>query len=265
MHWIKQWIRYHSTRWVPIDFLSLSRYKELHGHLMVPQSFSFDACPQSKTADDQLRQGFAAGYLGLHVKEIRMLRNKNSKCLTEKDRDRLEDIGFVWSANLKKFECTLQALVRYRELFGDVSIPIKYTVPMDDANWKRELWGLKLGQKYKDILGREENEKKRALLRALDISCDKLRHRSGCRVELAIQTYKSLYHRADSGYSDQPTILRIPRQFIVPSADPQWPRELWGMKLGQRINNARNNNRFRAFHDKFRDLGIDIAVSDDVP
>lgn len=262
MRCIKQWIRCHSTRRAPIDFLSLTRYKELHGHLMVPQAFSFDACPpKTKTADDLEQQGFAAGYLGLHVKEIRMLRNKNSKALIEKDRDRLEDIGFVWSANLKKFECTLQALVRYRELFGDVSIPIKYTVPMGDSNWSRELWGLKLGLRYKDIIGREENEKKRALLSTLDISCDKLRHRSGCRVELAIQIYKSLYHHR----ADQDTILRIPRQFVVPSVDPHWPRELWGMKLGQRINNARNGNRFRAFHDKFRELGIDIAVSDDDP
>lgn len=263
MHWIKQWIRCHSTRWVPIDFLSLTKYKKLHGHLMVPQSFSFDVCPQTKTEED-LQQGFAAGYLGMHVKEIRMLRNKNSGSLADKDRDRLAEIGFVWSANLKKFELTLQGLVRYRELFGDVSIPIKYTVPVDDINWSRELWGLKLGHRYRDIIGRKENEKKRALLNTLDISCDKLRHRSGCRVELAVQTYKFLYHHADND-SEQHKILRIPRQFVVPSADPQWPMELWGMKLGHRVNNAKNNNRFRAFHDKFRELGIDIAVTDDDP
>ena len=46
---------------------------------------------------------------------------------------------------------------------------------------------------------------------------------------LALQTYNIIYGNVE-----------VPREFVVPVNDSAWPEEVWGMNLGDRVNNIRN-------------------------
>ena len=37
--------------------------------------------------------------------------------------------------------------------------------------------------------------------------------------------------------------LQVPSEFVVPSEAP-WPKEAWGLKLGQRVNNIRSAEQY---------------------
>ena len=161
------------SRSYEVDFASLEAFKKLHGHLVVPQRFSFDGWEQEITEqgkDPKLGQlGFAASYLGMHVKMLRRLNSqgqvdssrkkltKNSAVhailkdstaptprqgkamkkkqqqeqlkLSRSDIKRLSAMGFVWSVHQYKFDRFLRAMRRYKALFGDALVPIDFVVP----------------------------------------------------------------------------------------------------------------------------------------
>lgn len=43
------------------------------------------------------------------------------------------------------FDVVLTALLRYKELHGDLIISQRFTVPSDSADWPQAVWNMKLG------------------------------------------------------------------------------------------------------------------------
>jgi hypothetical protein len=111
---IKQW---------DIMFDALKRYKEKHGDCRVPLSYS-------KAPDDESER---PTNLGSWVSQQRQALGKKqeAKCdpMFAKRKARLEEIGFEFSlahVNQENWETMLEALIKYKEQFGDCHVPYSY-------------------------------------------------------------------------------------------------------------------------------------------
>ena len=72
---------------------------------------------------------------------------------------------------------------------------------------------------------------------------------NGCRwekVKRALGTYLSLHDD-----------LYVRRDFVVP-VHPDWPEDLWGMKLGVTVNNIRNNGTYSTHRAELEAMGLDF-------
>ncbi|KAH9149912.1 hypothetical protein AeNC1_019336 [Aphanomyces euteiches] len=65
--------------------------------------------------------------------------------LSEDQREGLDALGFVWNANKLHWNRKLLALKTYKQFYGDMRIPTKFVVPLDDPAWPVDLANIKLG------------------------------------------------------------------------------------------------------------------------
>jgi hypothetical protein len=205
------------------NVLALTRYKEIHGHVRVPQSFIVP------TDDQRWPIEMHGMKLGTVVKYIRQRRAS----LSDNQVNALETLGFEWKVsldlNLKK---TLLALTQYKEIYGHVRVPQRFVVPTGDQRWPIELHGMKLGIAVKYIRqGRvilSENQ-----LDALDelgfewnVSDDE----NWKKTLLALKTFRDIHGH-----------VRLPILFVVPTDDQRWPIKTYGVKLGKVTSYLRQN------------------------
>ncbi|KAH9183769.1 hypothetical protein AeNC1_014256 [Aphanomyces euteiches] len=143
---------------------------------------------------------------------------------------RLDEMGFVWDDSQHQWSLFMEALETFKKIYGHVSVRQGFQVPEDDPEWPNYLWGMKLdtrvsnirsGHKKLTLEKRQELEKMNFIWDANEL------HRN--LILLAIKTYKKIYGN-----------LYVPPKFVVPSDDPEWPRELVGMKLGGIANSLPN-------------------------
>lgn len=219
---------------------ALTLYKAAYGDVKVPQRFVVpSAAPWPKLA-----WGLK---LGKVVGNIR----STGKFVQSKPRRRqvLDDLGFVWQARARAqenkekvtFSQLVEAIVAYRENVGDDSIPPHFVVPDVDP-WPSMVRGLPLGAQLAKLptkmpesarrrledLGvvepRETKPKEKPKPSANDIRFQ--------RVYTALQTYKKIYGD-----------LLVPQPFTVPEEEP-WTEDIWGLRLGARVNAIRSQGTF---------------------
>ncbi|KAJ1430055.1 hypothetical protein B484DRAFT_396107 [Ochromonadaceae sp. CCMP2298] len=233
-----------------IDFDSLEKFKDIHGHLLVPQTFAFE--PNSVPG-----LGFASSYLGVHVKEIRktakIRKSKGKAIFPSSERKKLMEIGFVWNAHDEVFRRTLRGLDQYREIHGDLAVPCKFTVPRD-PHWARDLWGMRLGGTFRNLRFNHISGDRMRALREAEIARTKLHQLEGEKVELALQTYRQLYSTPECKTGAEVARLKVSRLFVVPMGDVQWPASVWGMKLGYRAHDIRHKGYYQQSRDTLREV-----------
>jgi len=88
-------------------------------------------------------------------KKIPAVRSKTYLKANPGSTDKLEDIGFEFdgkvAANDARFNNVYFALVRYKELNGDLLVPQPFFVPDQSEDWDEEFWGLRLGARVNAI------------------------------------------------------------------------------------------------------------------
>ncbi|OQR82363.1 hypothetical protein THRCLA_23213, partial [Thraustotheca clavata] len=191
---------------------ALTTYKKLHGNSLIPQKFVVPINDPSWPEETwNLR-------LGINVKSLRSYRDN----LLPEHRNDLDKLGFVWDGLEYKWLRNLTALTTYNKLHGNLLIPIKFVVPINDPNWPEETWNLKIGAFVKRLRTRRDN-----LLPEHQHELDKLgfvwsQLEDEWQLKLAaLTTYKKLHGN-----------LLIPQKFVVPINDPNWPEETWNLRLG---------------------------------
>lgn len=69
--------------------------------------------------------------------------------------EKLKKIGFEFdgkvAANDARYNAVYDALIRYKELNGDLLVPQPFIVPEDSPDWPEEAWGLRLGARVNAI------------------------------------------------------------------------------------------------------------------
>lgn len=126
-------------------YAALKTYKNIEGNLNVPSNFivpSYEPWPETT-------RGMPLG------KKIPAIRSKAFLKANPQANTKLEKLGFECdgkvAANEARFNAVYLALVRYKELHGDLLVPQPFVVPEGDKDWDEELWGLRLGARVNAI------------------------------------------------------------------------------------------------------------------
>ncbi|KDO31160.1 hypothetical protein SPRG_04300 [Saprolegnia parasitica CBS 223.65] len=134
----------------------------------------------------------------------------------------LDALRFVWDTATHEWQLRLMALQRYKELYGDVSIPYGFQVPADDPMWPKDLHKVALGRVAHELRVNAASLSvvRRSQLSALGFIWDveELQWRIWHK---ALRTFYRLYDHVE-----------VPFEFNVPDKNPAWTPDCWTEKLG---------------------------------
>lgn len=151
----------------------------------------------------------------------------------------LQNIGFSFDAYNSKYHLVKLALLKFKELNGDMLVPRRFIVPKSE-DWPKETWDLKLGGNVYNIRGGTSFSDCREDLISIGFRFDSLQAKYEI-MRVSLLKYKDLYGN-----------MLVPKGFEVPINSTDWPVELWGMKLGKKVHNVRGAKG--CFSDKKDDL-----------
>jgi hypothetical protein len=217
--------------------LAFKTFNEKFGHLNVVQDFKID---RDDLSWPQETRGIALG------ETLHSIRNMNCHKAIHKD---LIELGLDLSQQIASpdFERVFKALSDYKAVHGDVLVPQRFVVPRGDAAYSENAWGLKLGANLSQIRVDGAYSEHRDRLEALGVNFEvKVYDVRGFDVIYsALEAYKSVHGN-----------LLVPKRFVVPQDDVNYPPETWGMRLGSNVNSIRNNGIYSEHRVKLEELGF---------
>ena len=222
--------------------LCLLRYRELHGDMLVPSHFKVpnqsDAWPTSLLG---LKLGIAAN-------NIRYGKSFVSR------RKELESIGFDYTPRLElSYQTVKLALLRYKELHGDMLISSHFEVPNESDAWPTSLLGLKLGHAAYDIRQGYSFVSKRKDLESIGFDYTP-------RLELLYQTVKLALLRYKELHGD----MTMTDNYRVPQKSNLWPESMLGLKLGKAAAHIRAGDSFVSRREELESIGFDYTPRSEV-
>ncbi|KAG2783952.1 hypothetical protein Pcac1_g6308 [Phytophthora cactorum] len=142
------------------------------------------------------------------------------------------------------FSSLATALRVFHEQNGHFLVPYTFQVPQNETSsstdnpWPQETRGLNLGReirKFVDVSSAKSSSDLQSVRHQLDtVGFPQIRDWKRFQWEQkslsALKTFKQI--KGD---------LLVPRKFVVPKGDQQWPKPTWGLKLGSHVNSLRQN------------------------
>jgi virulence-associated protein VapD len=200
--------------------VALVKYKDLFGDMLVPSKL---IVPVGNITWPEETWG---NKLGRTVMNIRA----GKSCVNE--REDLRSIGFKFDLRADRYQLIKVALVKYKDLFGDMLVTRAFITPIGNATWPEETWGMKLGLAVKDIRSGKSYVDKRADLESIGFDYSSQSRSHGYdKIKTALLTYQVL--------NDD---MLVPSVFVVPTNDITWPEETWGIPLGSVVSCIRYGN-----------------------
>ncbi|OWZ12238.1 hypothetical protein PHMEG_00014635 [Phytophthora megakarya] len=147
------------------------------------------------------------------------------------------------------------SLQTFLELEQHLMISLKFVVPYGDPKWPQEAWGYPLGMHCRNLRVLKQQRKTLPFfaiddLETLNFPWD-LRQ---CKWDVLVLPSLKRYYEIE-GDSDVPSV------FVVPTGDDNWPRLLWGFKLGQTVTSMRYADAYRAQRERSYDELEEINFS----
>jgi Helicase associated domain len=158
----------------------------------------------------------------------------------------LNRLGFIWERLQPEWNLVLEALITYSSLHGNLLVPFKFVVPYGDDAWPKATWGIALGSSvYRirmrgDFLRGSVTWSRREQLDALGFVWDLQEYRFRIFFEALVVFAEFENGR---GGAKSKNVLRVPTTFVVPSTS-NWPRNLWGYKLGEKCTAVRQKGLY---------------------
>lgn len=165
-------------------------------------------------------------------------------------RDELIAIGFVFGVNkvTSCFHLFSVGLLRYQELHGDMLVPSTFVIPYQCAEWRDDLWGMKLGAAVNGARGGRMYKDKKAELLTLGFDYNPQSISYGYDlVRTALIRYKELNND-----------MLVPVAFVVPEQNDAWPVHMGGVKLGRCVSSIRSLFSFKDNRKELELLGFDF-------
>eukprot|EP00586_Coscinodiscus_wailesii_P020234 CAMPEP_0172499810 /NCGR_PEP_ID=MMETSP1066-20121228/131256_1 /TAXON_ID=671091 /ORGANISM="Coscinodiscus wailesii, Strain CCMP2513" /LENGTH=342 /DNA_ID=CAMNT_0013273743 /DNA_START=363 /DNA_END=1389 /DNA_ORIENTATION=- len=222
---------------------ALRMYKAAYGDLKVPSRFIVPGMPPWPDAAHNLK-------LGQRVAQIRSTGKFIKSSPTR--RKTLDDMGFIWRLRAPTrdknmdgitLDQIVNALTTYKTVVdADLrAIPTPFVVPDCDP-WPMECRGLPLGRMLSTVTGKKylnANSGARERLGALGLELER------ANLPANDARYKKVLN-ALKRYKEVHGDLLVPQPFVIPGDDPErWPEEeLWGLRLGARVNAIRSQGTF---------------------
>ena len=217
--------------------MALLNYKELNGDMRVLACFEV---PTNSTHWPEETWGLKLGTI------VRNIRSGDSHADM---RDDLLNVGFCFNTVQARYDVAKVALVQYKKLFGNMSVPSKFKVPNDSINWPKKTWGLHLGL-IAGSMRRGSYAEKHAELAEIGFNFDLQHARYGYEsTRQALIIYRDLYGN-----------MGVPVRFIVPR-NVIWPEKTWGMKLGYTVKDIRYDRIYRDRKEDLKKLGFDFRMA----
>ncbi|KAF0685959.1 Aste57867_22211 [Aphanomyces stellatus] len=199
--------------------LALTIFKALNRHVNVPPAY---AIPNE---DAQWPPPTWNMPLGTLVQQL------TPSALTDTRRRELSELGVVLGPIQpvdEEWEMRVQALTIYASLHGDMLVPGKFIVPESEP-WPESMHGLTLGRVVRNLRRTFANvpETRRCRLATLGFVWKCTDHQWDMKKQ-ALETFKQVHGN-----------LLVPQTFDVPANDPQWPKAVWGYRLGRAVDKLR--------------------------
>ncbi|KAG7392926.1 hypothetical protein PHYPSEUDO_013414 [Phytophthora pseudosyringae] len=248
---------------------ALEVYAEMYGDTHVPQGFIVP----SESTWPRPSWGAKLGHT------VRNIRNRHQHAQqVEIYRERLENIGFVWSI-YKSTAATKRDIVDpsvdvYKEIHGeDAELPRNFVVPADDLrypevakNFELGAWLAQYNKRTTGLLPFQTQEGKKKAGAA-----SSKHHHAGAHGKLAPyaeQYWKDVLLSSFRAYVKQHGSCEdMDGGFIVPNEEP-YPQSAWGLNLGLRLRHVRHGVRYAREIAKYEDELLEIGVlldGDEVP
>lgn len=278
-----------STSWNQL-VLALRTFHSLERHFAVPFSFVIPTCSLWPKELHQLPLGvkvhrFLQSVSKSTVKKPPPQTPKHIAQLQE-----LDDMGFpLYEWHDYQFqEVCLPALQTYQELYGDLFVPQKFTVPDNskatDGNlWPRATRGFKLGLAVAKLRKQMQQQKQRAQQPQRQDSKTSMRAVLPPLAPRHVEALNALgfvWRVRDTKWYDffLPGLRKykeiegtadVPLAFTVPlhSLDPRWPKALEGYLLGRHVYMVRAGKyatQVRECLNELQDLGFSFRLMDKV-
>jgi CRISPR/Cas system-associated protein Cas5 (RAMP superfamily) len=216
---------------------ALQAYKDVVGDLLVPRGFII---PEEYEWEKEL-WGVKLGIA------VSCIRNKN---FYKQYRPELEKMGFDYDRQGYGWDLMERALLTYKDKVGDLLVPRGFIIPEEDE-WEKILWGVKLGTAVGGIRNNNVYKQYRPDLEEMGFDYDRQ----------FIQMFYGwdLVKRALLAYKDRVGHMRVPSRFAIPKDDASWEKELWGIKLGNSVQNIRNRNNYEERREELETMGFDFS------
>ncbi|OWZ09364.1 hypothetical protein PHMEG_00017946 [Phytophthora megakarya] len=242
---------------------ALEVYAKIYGDAHVPQGFIVP----SESTWPKPSWGTKIGHT------VRNIRNRHQHAQqVEIYRDRLEEIGFVWSiyksTAATKHDIVDPSVKIYKEINGvDAEIPRNFVVPADDSrypeiskNFELGAWLVQYEKRTTALLPFQTQEGKKKAASANE----KHRHtHANAQQELTLhaeQYWKDvllfsfrIYAKLHGSCED------MDGSFIVPNEEP-YPPSSWGLNLGLRLRHLRHGVRYAREIAKYKDELLELVV-----
>lgn len=111
----------------------LRAYKEVHGDMLVPYGFTI---PRDTAEWPEETWGFKLG------NTVNKIRNRG---YYKEHHHELKVMGLSFDTLKRDFSSVRRGLLKYKDLHGDMLVPMDFVIPADSSEWPESVWGLKLG------------------------------------------------------------------------------------------------------------------------
>lgn len=216
-------------KWENLFMPALRTFHEVNGHTDVPQKF---VVPTDAATWPRELWGFKLGRM------VNLIRSDEGLYVQQVERftPELESLGFSYSSiEFTWNEKILPSLEAFRAVYGHCHVDRFFVVPREDP-WPRHAWGMKLGFTVNNIRSRgdffelvgRDMERLEKLGFVWNTSEAKWRQ----RILPSLRTFVAVFGHAT-----------IDRNFVVP-AEPPWPVNTWGTKLGKVATDASYQQKY---------------------
>eukprot|EP01033_Poteriospumella_lacustris_P023385 gene23385-biopygen8751 len=222
----------------------LTTYKAMYGNVRIPQLF---VVPHG---DGRWDRDLWDMKLGSAIDSVR------NDGVYEAHRSRFEALGLTfdrWIEPQYPFALVRQALESFHGRYGHYEVPTTYVIAADDAAYAVPVRGMKLGQIVNQIINASTYAEHRGELEAMGVPLMPRKELMVDRICEAVRCYRREYGDTK----------RIPKGYKVPEESLSYPRELWGLALGQAVYNICKRGAYADYRDRFEALGLDIETSAD--
>ncbi|RLN70756.1 hypothetical protein BBJ28_00011573 [Nothophytophthora sp. Chile5] len=231
---------------------ALRTYIAQHGDLFVPQKFAVpeqddEAAAQWPRATWGYKLGLVVAKMRKQVQQEQQRKQqwkdkKNSVSysssaalppLPENHVAALDKLGFVWHVrDAKWYQFFLPGLRCYRELHGHADVPLAFEVPShsDDPRWPQALEGYLLGRHVYMVRSGKYATQAR--------DCEQQLQELGFSFRMSEKAWSESIFPALKFFAAEFGHCDVQQDFVVPSEAP-WPKDSWGLKLGDTVKNIR--------------------------
>jgi hypothetical protein len=149
-------------------------------------------------------------------------------------------LGFDFEYQNFIFDEIMTALLRFKQIHGDLLVPIKYVISPDDTDYPEEVRGMNLGSCVNTIRRGGYLQKKEELL-AIGFVYVVRKRFDYETVRIAMFKYRELHHGS----------TKVPLKYKIPVNSTWYPEETWGMSLGSILKIVKSGAKWP---DKYSEL-----------